>query len=80
MDGSELDGPLGQQILCGEMLIESLHQLIHHQPHVLKTVALNTRVLRSTGGWLVSTVILNLVVLAGEEGTHTNARGRLNLD
>ncbi len=36
--------------------------------------------LRSTGAWLVSTVILNLVVLAGEEGTHTNARGRLNLD
>lgn len=35
---------------------------------------------RSTGAWLVSTVILNLVVLAGEEGTHTNARGRLNLD
>lgn len=36
--------------------------------------------LRSTGGWLVSTVILNFVALAGEEGTHTNARGRLNLD
>lgn len=36
--------------------------------------------LSSTGAWLVSTVILNLVVLAGEEGTHTNASGRLNLD
>lgn len=36
--------------------------------------------LRLTGGWLVSTVILNLVVLAGEVGTHTNAKGRLNLD
>ena len=36
--------------------------------------------LRSTGAWLVSTVILNLVVLAGEVGTHTNPRGRLNLD
>lgn len=36
--------------------------------------------LRSTGGWLVSTVILNLVLLAGDEGTHTKARGRMNLD
>lgn len=34
---------------------------------------------RSTGGWLVSIVILNLVLLAGNEGTHTNAKGRLNL-
>ena len=33
-----------------------------------------------TGAWLVSTVILNLVALDGEEGTHTRARGRLNLD
>lgn len=35
--------------------------------------------LSSTGGWLVSTVILNLVFLEGEEETHTKARGRLNV-
>lgn len=26
----------------GEMLVESLDQLLHHQPHILKTVTLNT--------------------------------------
>lgn len=36
--------------------------------------------LRSTGGWLVSTVILNLVALGGGQATHTNDGGRLNLD
>lgn len=35
--------------------------------------------LSCTGAWLVSRVILNLLVLAGEEGTHTRARGRLNV-
>lgn len=35
--------------------------------------------LSCTGAWLVSRVILNLVVLAGEEGTHTRARGRWNV-
>lgn len=34
--------------------------------------------LRLIGGWLVSTVILNLVVLVGDVGTHTKARGKLN--
>lgn len=36
--------------------------------------------LSCTGAWLVSKVILNLVVLAGEEGTHTRASGRVNVD